>query len=96
MNYPAAYARTNSLKRFYKSLLFFGIVAIVILPSDLFESNIFEDHIVRIRLFDGYTILAIWALILTIKAIKLFLFDNKWEQDMIEKELQKDKQPIDY
>ncbi|PKF75103.1 2TM domain-containing protein [Chryseobacterium sp. PMSZPI] len=91
MDYNTAYARTNSLKRFYKSLLLFGILAIIILPTDLFEGGLFEDHIIKIRLFDGYTILGIWALFLIIRAIKLFIFDTEWEKDMIEKELKKDK-----
>ncbi|MBV8327063.1 2TM domain-containing protein [Chryseobacterium sp.] len=96
MDYNSAYTRTTQLKKFYRSLLFFAVVAVLIIPNDFFERNIFEDHIIKIRLFDGYTILAIWALILTIKAVKLFLFDSEWEKDMIERELKKDKQPIDF
>ena len=95
MDYTTAYSRTVQLKKFYKSLLFFGIVAVLIIPSDFFEHNLFEDHIIRIRLFDGYTILAIWALILAARAVRLFLFDSEWEKDMIERELKKDKQPLD-
>ncbi|MCJ7934003.1 MAG: 2TM domain-containing protein [Chryseobacterium sp.] len=91
MDYNSAYTRANDLKKFYKSIFFFAIIAVLIFPSDQFE-----EKIIRIKLFDGYIILGIWALILVIKAIKLFIFDSEWEKEMIEKELRKDKQPIDY
>ncbi|MGH1518580.1 2TM domain-containing protein [Chryseobacterium sp. JK1] len=91
MDYHTAYSRTNKLKRFYRSVFLFVIFAAIILPD-----NIFGERIFHIRLFDAYTILAIWGLIITVKAIKLFIFDSEWENDMIEREMKKEKKPIDY
>ncbi|UKB83993.1 2TM domain-containing protein [Chryseobacterium sp. MEBOG06] len=91
MDYHTAYTRTRNIKKFYRNIFLFAIIALLILPD-----TVFDEEIIRIRLFDRYTILAIWGLILFVKAIKLFVFDSEWERDMIERELKKDKQPIDY
>lgn len=91
MDYHNAYTRTKNLKRFYKSLIIFAIFAVLILPD-----SFFGEHIIRISFFDRYTILAIWGLIIAVKAVKLFMFDSEWEKDMIERELKKEKQHIDY
>ena len=91
MDYETASARTNSIRRFYKSLFIFAIFAVLLIPDD-----IFGEHIVPFRLFDRYTILGIWAFIILVKAAKLFLFDSEWERNMIEKELKKEKKRIDY
>jgi len=47
-------------------------------------------------LWNGSVILAIWGIILTVKAIKLFLLDDEWERRVVEKEMGKSKQPIKF
>ncbi|WP_126652958.1 2TM domain-containing protein [Chryseobacterium aureum] len=91
MDYQTACTRTRNIKKFYRSIFIFVIVAVIIAPD-----SFFDEKNIRIQLFDRYTILGLWGLILLIKAIKLFIFDSEWERDMIEKELQKEKRPIDY
>lgn len=95
MNCQTACTRTHNIKKFYRSIFIFVVVAVLIAPD-----TIFDEKTIRIQLFDRYTILGIWGLILLIKAIKLFLFDSEWERDMIEKELEKElekeKKSINY
>ena len=89
MNYDSAYERVNHLKKFYKNLLWFGIVAVIIFFND-------DSREINFSLFDGSVILLIWGIILTVKAVKLFLFDAEWERDIIEKEMRKNKKNIDF
>ncbi|MCQ9641361.1 2TM domain-containing protein [Chryseobacterium sp. WG14] len=91
MDYNTAYERVNKIRKFYKSLLWFGIIAGIILFNDFLK-----DHFVGINLFSGHIFLVIWAVILTVKAVKLFVFDAEWEKELIEKELGKNKKPIDF
>ncbi|KMQ66591.1 hypothetical protein ACM46_03460 [Chryseobacterium angstadtii] len=91
MDYDSAYERVSRLKKFYKSLLWFGIVAGI-----LFFSDIIETGRIDFSLFNGSIILVIWGIILTIKAVKLFLLDEEWEKDIIEKEMRKDKKNIHF
>lgn len=91
MDYDSAYERVSQLKKFYKSLLWFGIVAGII-----FFDDIFEEGIINFSLFNGSIILVIWGIILTVKAVKLFLLDAEWENDIIEKEMRKGKKKIDF
>ena len=89
MNYIQAQQRVHDLKKFYKNLLWFGIVAIFIFADDILEKGIFN-----LSLWDGSIILAIWGIILILKAVKLFIFDSEWERGIIEKEMKKTKEPI--
>ncbi|RXM38562.1 hypothetical protein BOQ62_16805 [Chryseobacterium sp. CH21] len=91
MDYETASARTNSIRKFYKSLFIFAIFAVLLIPDDIFGEKVINFH-----LFDRYTILGIWVFIIFVKAAKLFLFDSEWERNMIEKELNKEKKRIDY
>ncbi|PQA94687.1 hypothetical protein B0A69_09550 [Chryseobacterium shigense] len=91
MDYNSAYERVSQLKKFYKNLLWFGIVAGII-----FFDNLFENGSINFSLFDGYFILVIWGSFLTIKAVKLFLLDAEWERNIIEKEMRKGKKNIDF
>ncbi|MBP1166516.1 MULTISPECIES: 2TM domain-containing protein [unclassified Chryseobacterium] len=91
MDYEAAQTRTHNIRKFYKSIFIFALFAVLIIPDD-----IFGEKMIRFHLFDRYTILAIWGFIILVKAVKLFLFDSEWEKDMIEKELKKEKKPINY
>lgn len=91
MDYNQAQQRVHDLKKFYKSVLWFGIIAFIIFFDNLFEKGIFS-----FSLWDGSVILGIWGIILTVRAIKLFLMDSEWERSVIEKEMQKSKQPIKF
>lgn len=89
MDYNQAQQRVNDLKKFYKSLLWFGIVAVIIFADDIWEKGIFN-----FSLWDGSVILLIWGIILTVKAVKLFILDSDWERDIIEKEMRKSKETL--
>lgn len=91
MNYNQAQQRVRDLKRFYKNLLWFGIVAFIIYFDDIFEKGIFN-----ISQWNGSVILTIWGIILTVKAVKLFLLDSQWERNVIEKEMRKSKEAVKF
>jgi hypothetical protein len=91
MDYNQAQQRVNGLKKFYKSLLWFGIVAVIIFADDVWEKGIFN-----FSLWDGSVILLIWGIILTVKAVKLFILDSDWERDIIEKEMRKSKETLKF
>lgn len=91
MDYNSAYERVTQLKKFYKSLLWFGIVAGIIFFDDLFENGS-----INFSLFDGSFILVIWGIFLTVKSVKLFLLDAEWERTVMEKEMRKGKKNIDF
>lgn len=91
MDYNQAQERVNQLKKFYKSLLWFGIVSAII-----FFNDIFEQRKLDFSLFKGSIILTIWGIILTVKAVKLFILDSEWERKVIQKEMGKSKEPIQF
>ena len=85
MNYSQAYDRVQNLKRFYKSVTWFALVALFLFVDDCFDEGSFSfSH------FELSPILLIWGLYLSIKAFKLFVFDSEWENAMIEKEMKND------
>ncbi len=87
MNYNQAQQRVQDLKKFYKNIVWFGIVAFIIYFDDIFEKGIFN-----FSQWNGSIILAIWGIILVVKAVKLFLLNPDWERNMIEKEMKKSKE----
>jgi len=89
VNYNLAQQRVNDLKKFYKSALWFGIIAFILFFDDIFEKGIFN-----FSLWDGSLILLIWGGILAGRAVKLFIFDAEWEKRIIEKEMKNTKEPI--
>lgn len=90
MDYNTAYNRVQQLKKFYKNLIWFGIMAAIILGNDAFNNGI------HYRIFGGHLLLTIWAIILTVKAFSLFVLDDEWEKKIIEKETHTNKKPIDF
>ncbi|OCA71101.1 hypothetical protein BBH99_03440 [Chryseobacterium contaminans] len=90
MDYNSASNRVQQLKKFYKNLMWFGIISVIILGNDWFNDEL------HYRILGGHLFLAIWALILGIKAISLFIFNDEWEKEMIEKEAGKNKKTIDF
>lgn len=90
MDYNRAYDRVQKLKKFYKNLMWFGIISVIILGDDWFNDEL------RYQLFGGHLFLGIWALILVIKAISLFIFNDEWEREIMEKEVGKNNKTIDF
>lgn len=91
MNYSQAEQRVKELRKFYKGIFWFAIISGFVFLDDIFEKGVFD-----FSLFDGSIILGIWAVILTVKAVKLFVFDSEWERGVIEKEMKKTKEPINF
>ncbi|WP_336962233.1 2TM domain-containing protein [Chryseobacterium contaminans] len=90
MDYNSASHRVQQLKKFYKNLMLFGIISVIIIGNDWFNDEL------RYRIFGGHLFLGIWALILGIKAISLFIFNEEWEKEMLEKEAGKNKKTINF
>lgn len=91
MDYNQAQQRVSDLKKFYKSLLWFGILAIIVFFHDVFENGNFD-----ITLFNGSIILTIWAIVLAVKAVKLFILNSEWERKVLQEEMKKAKEPIKF
>lgn len=90
MDYNNAYNRVQQLKKFYKNLMWFGIVAAIIIGNDWIKNGM------HYNLLSGHLILTIWAIFIIIKAFSLFVFDSTWERRIMENELKKNKKPIDF
>lgn len=90
MDYNRAHNRVRQLKKFYKNLMWFGIVAGIIMGNDLIKNGL------HYNVLSGHLILTIWAIFIIIKAISLFVFDDSWEKKIMDKEFKKDKKPIDF
>lgn len=88
MNYDKAYDRVQQLKKFYKNLMWFGIISVIILGNDWIDNGW------QYKILGGHLFLTIWAVILIVKAASLFIFDEEWEKDIIEKEIKKDKKTL--
>ncbi|KMQ69776.1 hypothetical protein ACM39_01625 [Chryseobacterium sp. FH2] len=91
MNYNQAQQRVHDLKKFYKSLTWFGIVVLIIFCNDVFENGKID-----FTLFNGSVILTVWAIILAVKGIKLFIFNSEWERKMLQEEMRKSKEPVQF
>ncbi|WP_144283101.1 2TM domain-containing protein [Chryseobacterium echinoideorum] len=81
MNHTSAQQRVKELKSFYKNCMWFGIVAIIILGRN-FIKWINTDYT-----FHGSLVLTVWAVVLTVKAVKLFVLNSEWEQNAIKNEM---------
>ncbi len=91
MDYNQAQEKVNQLKKFYKNLLWFAIVSGIVFFNDIFEQGKLD-----FSLFNRSIILTIWGIILTVKAVKLFILDSEWERKIIQKEMGKPKEPIQF
>lgn len=91
MDYNNAYKRVNELKKFYKHLAWFGIIAGI-----SFINNYSGHGSLNLSLFNGSILLLIWGAILAMKAVKLFIFNADWEKRTLEEELKKEKSPINF
>ncbi|AZA72533.1 2TM domain-containing protein [Chryseobacterium indoltheticum] len=90
MNYNSAQQRVKGLKSFYKNCMWFTIVAGFILIRNFIKDN------GTIHSFQGWFILTVWAIILGVKAVNLFIFDAEWENQILDEELNKSKKPINF
>ncbi len=91
MNIQTAQQRVKDLKSFYKNCLWFGIVALIIFFRRFMKSGDLSQS-----LFSGSVILTVWGIILAVKAVKLFVFDEEWENKIFEEEMKKTKKPINF
>lgn len=89
MNYNNTNNRAQQLKKFYKNLMWFGIITGIVIGNDLIRERF------HYNVLSGHFILTVWALILVVKAISLFVFNDEWERKIIEKEEGKNKKTID-
>lgn len=85
MDYNSAQKRVKDLKSFYKNCMWFTIVAGFILIRNFIKDNETDHN------FQGWFILTVWAIILAVKALNLFIFDAEWENQILEQELKKSK-----
>ena len=85
MNYNIAQQRVKNLKSFYKNCMLFSIVAIII------SGRGFVKWMTTDYTFHGSLILTVWAIILVVKAVKLFILNSSWEQKIIEQEMNTEK-----
>ncbi len=83
--YEVAAERVQKIKKFYTGVLVyivvFGVIYGIKFFKHVFPQNLGEMHVSWIFI--------IWGLILAIKAVKLFLLNSDWENDMINKEIKK-------
>ncbi|MGL6038980.1 2TM domain-containing protein [Soonwooa sp.] len=75
--------RVKAIKKFYSSLAIFIVVSLAIVLWHFQKTGNFEMNLGRLF------IIIVWAIILAIRAIKLFLLNSDWEKDMLNKELKK-------
>lgn len=90
MDYNSAQQRVKRLRSFYKNCMWFTIVAEFILIRNFIKYS-GTDHN-----FQGWFILTILAIILGVKAVDLFIFNPKWENQILEEELKKSKKSINF
>ena len=83
MNTYKTYNRVQQLKKFYKNLMWFGIITVILIGKDWLKDDL------QYTIFGGHLLLAIWAIVLLFKGISLFIFNNEWERKMLEKETAK-------
>ncbi|MDR6921331.1 MULTISPECIES: 2TM domain-containing protein [Chryseobacterium] len=91
MNYNNAYTRVEKLKKFYKNLLWFTIVAGVLLLRKYMKYGTLDFSVTG-----GSLLLTIWGIVLTVKAVDLFIFDDQWERGIVEKHFKNNKKSIDF
>ena len=87
--YSLARDRVHQLKKFYGSLLFFVLVFTGYLLWKYNKKNGDVGEINFLEFNSWSVIFSIWGLVLILKAIKLFFFNQNWERRMMDKELNK-------
>ena len=85
MDYSIAKERVRQLKKFYASLLFFVIVFGIYAGRKYYTNG----DLKFLEFNNWSAIFLIWGIILVLKAIKLFFFNQDWERKMMDKQLNK-------
>ncbi|MBU8883753.1 2TM domain-containing protein [Kaistella sp. DKR-2] len=81
IKYRNAAERVARLKKFYGSLFLFLIIFCAVTLYRFYKTGDFFYS-------SGVSVIfVIWAIILTVKSVKLFFLNAEWENDMIKKEL---------
>ena len=83
IDYAIAKDRVKQLKRFYVSLVIFILIFTI---YGLWKYNK-TGEIIYLNLSDISAVFWIWAVVLGVKAVKIFFFNHTWERKMIDKEL---------
>lgn len=87
--YTTARKRVRQLKKFYESLGFFVFV-FIIYGIWKYSQKHYEMGQIKFLEFNNWSVVFwIWGLVLILKAIKLFFFNQNWERRMMDKELNK-------
>lgn len=79
--YIAAKNRVASLKKYYRQLIVFIIVAGAFLAYKYVKNGEIK--------FNESIWICIWGIVVLIKTIKLLIFDSNWETKQLKKELSK-------
>lgn len=85
MEYALAKERVDQLKKFYISLAAFFIVFAVYAIRKYYKTG----EIDFLNFNNISVIFWIWALVLLVKAVKIFFFNQDWERKMLHRELNK-------
>lgn len=85
MNYDNAKQRVKELQSFYKNFIWFIIISVTILFRN------YDQYEQTNYIYPGSIIFMIWGIILTVKAVKLFILNAEWENKIIEEEIRKVK-----
>lgn len=85
IDYSMAKARVNQLRKFYVSLAVFILVFAVFGFRKYYKTGEFNF----INFNEISVIFWIWGLILIIKALKIFFFNQEWERKIMDKQLNK-------
>lgn len=91
MEYQTAQQRVKELKSFYKNCMWFGIVALFIFTRRFVKYGDFTEAIST-----GSIILTIWGIIIAVKAVKLFVLNSEWEEKVLQNEINKSKNSINF
>lgn len=85
IDYSMAKERVNQLKKFYVSLAVFTIVFAIFGFRKYYKTGDFA-----FLDYNNFSVIFwIWGLILAIRAVKIFFFNQSWERKMMDKELNK-------
>lgn len=83
--FEVAAERVKEIKKFYTNLAIFIVVSMAIVFWHFQKTGNLEVNLGR------SFIIIVWAIILAVRAIKLFLLNADWEKDMLNKELKKEQ-----
>ncbi len=84
--YDMAVERVKTIKKYYISISVFLLISIFFFGWNYYKTGGLDLSLGR------YFILLVWALLLAIKGVRLFFFNTEWEKNMLNKELNKDKE----